>query len=1008
MKNLQRLFFLNLLFLVFFASGMSAQESVSGKVTDNFEEPLPGVTVVIKGTSRGTITNSDGFYSLELTPDAEALVFSFIGMKNQEVTLNGQTTIDVVLESDIIGLEEVVAVGYGTSRKVDLTGSVSTVSTEGFDRVPATNPLQAIQGKASGVQITSGSGMPGEPGEVLIRGVQSINGTSSPVYVVDGMITNSINNINPNNIESVSVLKDASAAAIYGARAANGVVIVTTKRGTASQKPEITFNTYYGIQTESNLQVEMLNADQFLQLWTESYTNDDIDIPWSDEELAAYSGVDTDWKDLMMQTGTIQNYDVSVAGGSEKSKFFLSASHLDQKGMIIETGYTKSTFALNTDHQINDWLKVGNSLNLYRYKQEGEGGSQSPYNYALLKTPITLAYEENGDYGEIRNTDLEHMHQNPIWMAKESEHSRIGKGLQGNIYMTLNLFDGLTFTTRGSLDYGNVYRTSFTPGVSPNYGWEGSSINSIEKEFRETVNWIGDFLLNYETTLNENHSINALLGYSVEESVFENLFASRTGTPNNDIRFLAAGDPQSQLNDNTYSDWSFASLFGRVNYNFKNKYLLGATLRRDGTSRLTEDNRYGVFPSASAAWRISEEAFMRDIDVIDDLKLRASIGTLGNILSVGNYATSASLTARKAVLNQGGALGYTLTDAINEDLRWEEAQKKNFGIDVTAFRNKVYSNFDYFIEDTYDLLFRDPVANSTGLSGSPLINAGQIRNSGFEFLLGYRQQRGDWTYDASFNISHVKNEVIDLEGRDLRTSGLVEGEPVNSFFGYKSDGIIYNENELGVYEEGAFTGKRVGDIALLDIDGYDEDGNLTGIADGKVDAADRTIIGNRYPDLTYGAFATVGYKNWSFQVQLQGVQGVDKYFGNTGAYSLIQLMSSWARNEDARILNRYHATNNPNGTWPMLSKNQSGKNLEDSDFWLADASYLRVNNVNLNYDFPETVLNTIGMSKLALYISVQNAYTFTSYDGPEVDTTADPLTGVPQPRTWTLGLKATF
>jgi hypothetical protein len=267
--------------------------------------------------------------------------------------------------------------------------------------------------------------------------------------------------------------------------------------------------------------------------------------------------------------------------------------------------------------------------------------------------------------------------------------------------------------------------------------------------------------LNYEKAIDENHSINALLGYSVEESVFENLYGSRTGTPNNDIRFLGAGDPQSQLNDNTYSDWSFASFFGRVNYNFQNKYLLGATVRRDGTSRLAEDNRYGVFPSASAAWRISEEAFLQDNAVIDDLKLRASFGTLGNILSVGNYATSASLTARKAVLNQGGALGYTLTDAINEDLRWEEAQKKNFGLDITAFNNKVYSNFDYFIEDTYDLLFRDPVANSTGLSGSPLINAGQIRNKGFEFLIGYRQQNGDWTYDASFNISHVKNEVID-------------------------------------------------------------------------------------------------------------------------------------------------------------------------------------------------------------------------------------------------------
>lgn len=1007
MKNLQRLFFLNLLFLMFCASGMKAQDTVSGRVTDNLGDPLPGVTVVIKGTNQGTVTDVDGNYSIDLPQDADALVFSFIGMKTQEVALNGQSTINIEMESSVIGLDEVVAVGYGTSRKVDLTGSVSTVSTEGFDRVPATNPLQAIQGKASGVQITSGSGMPGETGDVLIRGVQSIRGTSAPVYVVDGMITNSINNINPNNIESISVLKDASAAAIYGARAANGVIIVTTKRGTETKKPEITFNTYYGLQTESNLQLELLNAEQFLKLWTESYANDGIDIPWSEEDLAAYEGVDTDWRELMMQTGTIQNYDLSVAGGSEKSNYFISASHLRQKGMVIETGYTKSTFALNTDHTINDWLKFGNSLNLYTFKRDGDGGRQSPYNFALVKSPLTKAFEDDGDYGKIINTELEHMHLNTVWMAREEEHSRVGKGLQGNIYMTISLLDGLDFTTRGSLDYGNSYRSTFLPGLSPHYGWAGSSINSVEKEYRETINWIGDFLLNYETSIDENHSIKALLGYSVEESVFENLYGRRTGTPNNEIRFLVAGDPQSQLNDNTHRDWSFASLFGRVNYNFRNKYLLGATIRRDGTSRLAEDNRYGVFPSASAAWRISEEPFLRDVRFIDDLKLRASVGTLGNILSVGNYATSASLNARRAVLGQGGALGYTLTNATNKDLVWEEAQKKNFGLDITAFGNRVYSNFDYFIEDTYDLLFRDPIARSTGLSGSPLINAGQIRNSGFEFLLGYRRQKGDWTFDASFNLSNVKNEVVDLEGRDLRTSGLVEGEPVHSFFGYKSDGIIYDENELDIYEEGDFTGKRVGDIKLLDIDGYDEEGNLTGVADGKVDGADRTIIGNRFPDFTYGAFGTIGYKNWSFQIQLQGVQGVDKYM-SSDYMDAIMLMTSWARNEDARLMRRYHPTDNPDGTWPMLSKNDSGKNKEVSDFWLEDASYLRVNNINLNYDFQDNILNPIGMSDLSVYMSVQNVYTFTNFEGPEVDTTADPLTGIPQPRTWTFGLKASF
>lgn len=1005
MKKLSRLLTTGLSLLVLGAFAMQAQETISGSVTDSHREAVPGATVVFKGTTVGTITDIDGNYTLQNTTDSETLVFSFIGLKTQEINLAGRTTINVVMEPSTIGLDEVIAVGYGTSRKADLTGSVTTVSTEGFDKVPATNPLQAIQGRAAGINITSGSGLPGESSDVLIRGVQSINGTNAPVFVVDGVITNNIDNLNPNNIESISVLKDASAAAIYGARAANGVVLVTTKRGSVGADARVTFNTYFGVQTESNLKTEFLNSDEFLELWTESYQNAGITIPWDDQTLAYYNGVNTNWKDLMMQTGTIQNYDISVAGGSEKSNYFISANHLNQKGMVIETAYSKSTFTINTDHKINNWFKFGNSLNLYTYTREGDNKA---YNYALLKVPMTRAYEDNGDYGMIYDTELEHMHQNPVWMAKESEHKIVGKGMQGNIFFTINLFKGLEFTTRGSLDYTNTYKTDFEPGVSPHYGWEGSTINSIEKESRETVHWISDFLLNYERTFNRDHSIKALLGYSWEESGTEYLMGSRTGTPNNDIRYLAAGDPNSQLNNNGFNDWSFISFFGRANYSYKSKYLASASLRRDGTSRLPQATRYGVFPSASVAWRLSEESFMSNASFIDDLKLRASFGVVGNALGLPEYATSASLSARRAVLSQAGALGYTLTDAINRDLIWEETEKANFGFDVTALNSKVYANFDYFIENTYDLLFDAPIANSNGKSVSPFINAGQVRNNGFEVLLGYRTKKGDWTYDASINLSHVKNEMVDLEGQDLSTSGLVEGYPVNSFYGYKSNGIIYDSADLDIYKNGIFSNKKVGDIAIQDIDGYDAEGKLTGTPDGKVDAADRTIMGDPYPDFTYGAFGTVGYKNWSLQLQLQGAQGFDMYYGNDNAYDLVFLMSSWARNEDARVLNRYHPTKNPNGTWPRVSRDDSGKNLTTSDFWLADVSYLKINNVNLNYNVPKNLLSKIGMHSLGLYISVQNVYTFTGYDGPEVDTSADPLTGVPQPRTYTIGLKASF
>lgn len=989
--------------------GISALESgqqraVTGTVTDRNGMPLPGVTVLVKGTRTGTVTGADGKFSLtDIAADA-ILSFSFIGMKSMDVPAEGRTSFNVVLEEETIGIEEVVAIGYGTVRKGDLTGSVASVSTRDFEKVPASNALQILQGRATGLQITTNSGLPGSGSSVLIRGVQSINGSNSPIYVVDGMITDNIDNLNPGSIESVSVLKDASAAAIYGARAANGVILVSTKRGEGKKDLQISLNSYYGFQNESNLKARVLNASQFLELFTETYQNAGMDLLWKESDLEAYRGVDTNWKQLMLQTGIIQNYDLAVNGGSEKSNYYISAGYLDQVGMVIETSFKKYTLNFNSDHKINDWIKFGNTINIYTTTTGGDG---TQYANALRKSPLVRAYEENGDYGIIRNTNLEHMFANPIWAAKEIINNDVAKGLQGNMYLNLKLLKGLDFTARGSMDYSSNYSTNFTPAVSPHYGWQGSTINSVAKGHYETVHWIGDFLLNYNKTFAENHNLKALLGYSLEESSYEYLTGNRTGTPTDAIQFLDAGDPTSQVNSNGFSDWAFLSMFSRLDYNYKQKYLFTATVRRDGTSRLSGDNKFGIFPSASVAWRVSDEEFFQNVGFIDDLKVRASVGTLGNVLSVGTYGTIPSLASRGAVLNQNMAKGYTLTSAVNSDLKWESVAKRNLGIDAQMMDNKLYSTVDLFIEDTYDLLFNEPIAYSTGLSGTPLINAGKVRNSGYEIEIGYRNSNKDWRYDINFNLSHVLNEVVDLGGRDLRTSGIVEGYPVRSFFGYKANGIIRDASQLDIYKTGGFTKKGIGDIALMDIDGYDADGKLTGKPDGKVDAADRTIIGNRRPDFTYGTVGTVSYKNWGLQVQLQGVHGFDLSFQPAGDYSFVKLMSGLARNEDARVMNRYHPTKNPEGTWPRLMKDDRGNNSEMSDFWLARASYLRVRNINLNYSLPQTVCSSLKLSSLSLYTSIQNAYTFTNYEGPEVDTTADP-TGVPQPRTWTLGFKATF
>jgi len=996
---------------------------VSGTVKDKSGQPLPGANIIEKGTANGTQADFDGDFSVKLKSQNSVLIVSYIGFSTQEIVVNGQSTIDVVLQEDMRNLDEVVVVGYGSVSKKDLTGAVTTVSEDGFDVIAGTSPLNAMQGRSAGVQITNNSGIPGSGASVTVRGPASVTGAGSPIYVVDGVISSNIDFINQNNIESISILKDASAAAIYGARAANGVVLVTTKRGAKNRDTEINFNSYVGFSTESNLKHNLLNGEQYIDLWTEAYENSNTPLDWSDNNIPLFENVNTNWKDLMLRTGVITSYDLSVSGGSEKSNYFISANVVNQEGMVIETGQKKYTFRINTDHKINDWLKFGNSLTLNANTLEGD---ESNYRLALTKAPITTHLDENGDWGSIVDQGIEHNFSNPVWLAENSANTRKWKGLQGNLYVTLSPLKGLELTARTSLNYSNLLGSEFIPGVPAGHGWGGATINSVKKQTQENVYWLNEYLLNYKFNVNDDHNFKFLAGYSKEENTSEVIEAQRTGTPNNEIRYLDAGDPVSQMNSNSFTDWAFESMFGRLDYSFKDKYLLSATIRRDGTSRLIEENRYGVFPSASVAWRLSEEAFLENSDIVTDLKLRASYGELGNVNIIGAYGTVSALTAGKAVLNGGPALGYTLTSAINSNVSWESAKKKNFGVDATFFKGKLYTTLDYYIDDTYDMLFGEPIPWSTGLAGSPVINGGNVRNTGIEGVLGFRGGDSDWNFDVSVNFSSLKNEVRDLVGRDFITISSGDrigyqhklGEAVRSFYGYKSNGLIRDENDLALYQASgsSFPNKQVGDIAIMDIDSFDENGELTGVPDGVINTADRTIIGDNFPKLIYGALATVSYKNIGFQLQLSGVQGVDEYFGPGQSTDTFQLMTGLAQNEDARILNRFHPINNPEGTYPLLNRSGSGQNVVFSDFWLRDASYLRIQNISFSYDFSKDIINKLkGVNKLGLYCSIQNAYTFSKNDSPELGNATQSgggfqnyVTGVPNPRIFTVGLKAGF
>jgi TonB-linked SusC/RagA family outer membrane protein len=1007
----------------FLTSFAFAQITVSGRVTGDQGDGLPGVNVVVKGTTQGTITDIDGRYSIDVASRDVMLVFSYVGFLTEEVTVGDRSTVDMMMTPDVVSLSEVIVVGYGTEKKKDLTGAISTISSQDFARVPAIKPLDALAARAPGLSITSTSNMPGSSPNVVIRGVTSFgennetNGSkendfankNSPIYVVDGLITEGINNLSPNDIESISVLKDGSAVAIYGARAAKGVILVTTKRGAGKGRPTISFNTYIGVQEEGNLQRKLLNSDQYIEIFTESYDNEGVPKQWTDADLEQYQGVNTDWKELIKRTGVLQNYELSVTGGNENSNYYISGGYKDNKLMIKSYDFTKYTLLLNSDHKINDWIKFGNSLNIFATEANGAIRSlgETVWQDALTSVPIKRAYEDDGRYGFVRNSYLENG-GNMLFGLDNNVANTKTRGLMGNIYLTLNLLEGLKFTARQSLEWEQLYKTNFT-AAAPTYLTNGVvGVNQARKENRQTFHTITDFLLDYNRQFNDVHNFSALFGYSIEEWQRETLEAFRAGTPNNDIQFVGAGDPATQTNDNRFYDWGFLSMFGRLNYSFQDKYLIGATIRRDGSSKLAKENRFGVFPSVSVGWRLSKEGFMSNLSFINDLKIRGSFGSVGNVNALSNYATVSALDSYPYSAGQQIVPGYTYSDAVNTDVTWETTVKKNIGLDATILNNHVYTNVDFYVEDTDDILFQRAIANSTGKATDPFVNAGKVRNKGVELLVGYVTSVKDWSFDFNFNLAANRNKVIDLDGADLSTSGIVEGYPVRSNFGYTTNGIITSQAVLDANPQGPlFTNKEPGDVLIADVSGREE-GNLTHVPDGQINADDRWIIGNAYPKAVYGFMGNVGYKNFTLQIQLQGVTGLDRDIGTSNDYGLFHYYLRWALNHDAMILDRWHETKNPDGSMPRVDVSDKGKNKERSDFWLRDASFMRIKNVNLNYDIPKTLYKNVGIADVGVYFSIQNLWTFTNFPGQEVDSTVDPMTGVPQPRTYTLGLRATF
>ena len=1022
------------------SSAQQPLRQISGKVIDASGASMPGTSVVIKGTSTGVVTDTSGNFSLALPPDANKLIFSFVGMRTQEINMAGKTTIIVTMENETIGLEDVVVVGYGTVKKADILGSVAVVNAKSIENLPVADPMQALQGKAAGVDITSVSGQPGAGYQIHIRGIQSINASVDPVYVVDGIITESMSFLNANDIESVSILKDAASSAIYGARAANGVVLITTKQGVKNQAPVISFNTYQGISTWSDTKVKMLTSAQYLQLNDEAITNDPIPTGQTLEAMRGYTNADlqaykdasgnyrnTNWLNQISQTGRTQYYDINVRGGSERNTYYTSLSYQDQTGIIKSQEAQNINLRFNSTNKINKFIEFGNTLDLYVNKNQGLPDfnglnaqfSPDPYMQAFRKSPLSEAHAADGGYGINQNQNIEGNWMPPNVITDLYKRKVGYTGAVGNFYIKFNLAEGLTFTPRLSMTYAHNTFSNFTPGISLVNTIDGSTKSALDKNSADNFHWQTDYLLNYTHTFNKVHNLSALLDYSQEETTSEYMDAKRSNFPLNNIYYLGAGDPSTQTNDNTYQEYSFVSYIGRVNYDYNGKYYAQATVRRDGCSRFAPASRWGIFPSYSAGWRISKEDFFKLLsDVVSDLKLRASLGTLGNA-GIGNYPTYSSLYPSTVIMNESKVGGYTLTNAINTNVKWESTQKSNFGMDATFLNSKIYLTTDYFISTTTNMLWQKPLPLSAGKYGAPFINAGKMQNKGWEFELGYRDKKGDFTYDVSANLSAIRNKAVNLAGQDDVDLGMITGEPIFSYYGLSTNGIIKTQSQLDAYKAKLYTdvadGKfkaQLGDVRYRDLNGRDANGNLTGKPDGQINGDDRTVIGKKYPDFTYGFVANVSYKRFSLQIQASGVQGIDVPIqGQTLTY----FTSGNVVNENNIVLQRWNATANPNGNMPRLSRLDANNNHQFSDIWLSDASYLRINNVNIGYDLPDNICQKLSMKNMKVYFSAQNLYTFTKYKGGEPDVTygdgyhsGNPIDKMTQPTTFVLGVKLSF
>ena len=1004
--------------LLFFALIIShqvwSQDIVSGKIISADDgEALPGVTIAIKGTTTGTVSDADGRYQLIAAPD-DVLVVRFIGFEMQEIPVSNRSVIDIEMQVEVGALEEIVVVGYGEVKKKDLTGSVSIVKGKDITRTASASLDQALQGQAAGVQVTQVSGRPGGQTSIRIRGSSSVNAGNEPLFVIDGMLVSSNNDdinaggtagssvnplsaINPSDIESIQVLKDASATALYGSRGANGVVIITTKRGQAG-RASISLDSYYGFQSVPAM-FDLLNGEEFA-----NYINDinrERGLPSDVRYIIPENfGEGTDWQEAIFRDAPMQSHQLTIAGGDENTRYSIGGGYFQQDGIVLNSDFERATFRASLDRTVNERLKIGSNVNLSHITSRGVlTGALGPGTGVLLPGSITSAVlfpptlpvlDENGPGGYTFDDDRGRNLPNPVADALETDNINNNSRLIGSLFTEWEVIDDLVFKINLGIDGFSTKDNRFVPNflkrTEPN---NGEAVVSTVDGFT----WLTEYTLTYDKEINEDHSINALVGYTRQAFQSERLFSTTLDFPDNTYGWhnIRSGiNPQPSATGE--NNWGIVSYLGRANYNYRGKYLITATGRLDGSSRFGRDSKWGFFPSLAFGWNIAEEDFFDQNDFFQSFKLRTSVGVIGNS-EIGSFNSLATVgpNGEGTFTNDEVYLGLAPLRRPNPDLRWERTTQFNIGFDIAFFDTRVMVTTDYYNQRTTDLLLFRPIPNTSGFSNF-FDNIGELKNEGIELAIdAIIIDKNPFTWRANFNISSNRNEILKLsDDNDIFAPGVLQvpagwniirvGEPLGTFYGLINDGIFQSDDEA--QSSAVLVGQtpEAGQRKYRDINGRDEQGNLTGEPDGIINEADRAILGQAQPKFTWNITNNFEYKGIDFSFFIQASHGNSMV--NAYQFELGTLTGETNVYRDA-YFNRW-TPENPSNEYPKLDPTDRGV---FSSAQVEDASFIRLRNVSLGYSLPSKILDKLSLSNMRIYCTATNLFTLTDYSGydPEVN-----------------------